>query len=297
MKLMRRADREVFGISFLDVISCGFGAVLALVIMARNGEEVVDLDVPEQQVAVIRDRAQEKIIMNDVEMLTSELQRLDQQATGLESRLAATEAEAEMLSKSIITTARPVSPSVGQVGSIDSVYSGGIPVGREYIIFLIDTSGSMQKFWPIVTAKIKAIIDAHPKVKGLQVMNDNGQYLIEGYAARWIPDSQSARRRALDKLQTWSGFSSSSPAEGLEVALRTYARKGDAVSIYVVGDDFTGASYQAVIDTIDRWNVDPATGKHSATIHGIGFPWGLGTRFSTLMREVSNQNGGVFIAL
>jgi len=81
------------------------------------------------------------------------------------------------------------------------------------------------------------------------------------------------------------------------VALRTYARKGDAVSIYVVGDDFTGASFPEVIDTIDRWNVDPATGKRSATIHAIGFPWGIGTRFSTLMREVTLQNGGVFIAL
>ena len=85
--------------------------------------------------------------------------------------------------------------------------------------------------------------------------------------------------------------------EGLKVALQKYAGKGDSVSIYVIGDDFTGASYQHVIDTIDRWNIDKRTGERSAIIHGIGFPWGLGDRFATLMREVAIQNGGVFVAL
>ena len=121
--------------------------------------------------------------------------------------------------------------------------------------------------------------------------------MISGYAKKWIPDTTSARKRALEKFVNWSSFSNSSPAEGLEAALKNYAQSQNNVSIYVLGDDFTGDSYELVTRVIDRWNIDKTTGERKAIIHGIGFPWGLGDRFSTLMREVAVQNGGVFIAL
>ena len=64
-----------------------------------------------------------------------------------------------------------------------------------------------------------------------------------------------------------------------------------------MGDDYTGKSFETVINVVDRWNIDKSTGSRHAIIHGIGFPWGLGDRFSTLMRRVSSDNRGVFIAL
>ena len=42
---------------------------------------------------------------------------------------------------------------------------GGIPVDSEYIIFIIDTSGSMQRFaWPLVRQMLAQVLDAYPKV-------------------------------------------------------------------------------------------------------------------------------------
>lgn len=62
------------------------------------------------------------------------------------------------------------------------------------------------------------------------------------------------------------------------------------------GDDYTGASYDEVLDVIDRWNVDEY-GNRLASIHGIGFPWGIGDRYATLMKEVAYRNKGVFLGL
>ena len=83
----------------------------------------------------------------------------------------------------------------------------------------------------------------------------------------------------------------------METALKFYAQGQDKASIYVLGDDFTGASYDLVIGVIDRWNINKTSGERRAIIHGVAFPWGLGDRFSTLMREVALKNGGFFIAV
>ena len=294
MKLRRR-NIDIFGISFLDVISCGLGAVLALVIIAENGELDIEVPSPIDVSPQVDNSFDGTELKAEIASLKEVLLGLQSRESELQTRLTASSKVLNESQEKLQLTESAESPVYGPAGSIDSIYAGGVPVGREYVIFLIDTSGSMQAYWATVVSRIRNIISAHPAVKGLQVMNDNGQYLMDGYSDRWIPDTPSARKRVMEKLETWSSFSNSSPAEGLEKALKTYARKGDAVSIYVIGDDFTGASYQLVIDTIDHWNIDPKTGERSAIIHGIGFPWGLGDRFATLMREVAIQNDGVFV--
>jgi hypothetical protein len=48
----------------------------------------------------------------------------------------------------------------------DSVI-GGVPVDSEYIIFIIDTSGSMQRFaWPLVRRKMSEILEIYPVCRG-----------------------------------------------------------------------------------------------------------------------------------
>ena len=83
---------------------------------------------------------------------------------------------------------------------------GGIPVDSEYIIFIIDTSGSMQRnAWSLVQRKLRETLDVYPKVKGIQIMNDMGEYMFSQYRSRWIPDTP-ARRRAIisgRRLSCW----------------------------------------------------------------------------------------------
>ncbi|MCP4589614.1 MAG: AAA family ATPase [bacterium] len=105
--------------------------------------------------------------------------------------------------------------------AVDDAIVGGIPVDSEYIIFVIDTSGSMfSNAWPLVVRKMSETLDIYPKVKGIQVMNDMGQYMFRSYAGKWIPDTPGRRKTILSRLRTWNVFSNSSPVEGAAVAQR-----------------------------------------------------------------------------
>jgi hypothetical protein len=184
---------------------------------------------------------------------------------------------------------------------------GGIPVDSEYIIFIIDTSGSMQRFaWPLVQRKMKEVLDAYPKVKGLQIMNDEGVYMFSRYSGKWIPDTAARRKAIMNRLRGWNAFSNSSPVEGIEIAIRTYWKRDRRISLYVFGDEFTGDSIDRVLETVDHLNRPDRSGERKVRIHAIGFPtifaqarYGetTGVRFATLMRLLCERNGGAFVAL
>jgi len=148
----------------------------------------------------------------------------------------------------------------------------GIPVDSEYIIFVIDTSGSMQNYsWPKVLQKVEETLEVYPKVKGIQVLNDMGNYMFNQYAGRWIPDSPRRRRIILEQLLSWRAFSNSSPVEGIEKAIRTFHAWDKEISIYVFGDEFTGESAQRVIDRVAQLNRPDAHGRRLVRVHAVGF--------------------------
>ena len=137
-------------------------------------------------------------------------------------------------------------------------------------------------------------------------MNDMGNYLFPSYRGKWIPDTPGRRDIIVQNLRGWSIFSNSSPVEGIEAAIRTFAAPDKKISIYVFGDEFTGPSITQVIDTVDRLNRVDSQGNRLVRIHGVGFPTqfsraphlqGTGIRFATLMRELTHRNGGTFVAL
>jgi hypothetical protein len=182
---------------------------------------------------------------------------------------------------------------------------GGVPVDSEYIIFIIDTSGSMQRFaWPLVRRKMEEILEIYPRVKGVQVLNDMGEYMFSQYAGRWIPDSPARRRAILSRLSSWAPFSNSSPVEGVTSAIQRFYASDKRISLYVFGDDFSTGSMQDVIETVRRQN--RARGKKSRVrIHTVGFPVLLGqpgaaqnaARFAALMRKLAEENNGSFVGL
>ena len=267
-----------------------------MILLAKNGD--IDIIIKSENIDIAPNVPLNLALKAEVLKLESEVAIIDQRTRVLATRISTLDGETKSLSLEVEDRGKSSpSPSQPNIGTMKSIYAGGIPVGREYIIFIIDTSGSMGANWEKVMSTLTAIMDAHPKVKGLQVISDNGAYLMKGYAKKWIPDSRISRTTALDKLKTWRAWSNSSPVEGLETALKVYASRSDPVSIYVLGDDFTGKSFEAVTSTINRWNIDRNTGERRAIIHGIGFSWGLGDRYATLMREIANQNDGVFIGL
>ena len=181
---------------------------------------------------------------------------------------------------------------------------GGIPVDSEYIIFIIDTSGSMFNYvWPTMLRKMAATLDIYPKVKGFQVMNDEGTYMFPSFKGKWLPDTPEQRKRVIDRLRDWNAFSNSSPVEGIVEAIRTYHTKGLKISLYVFGDEFTGSSIDEVVKTVDFMNREDKTGERRVRIHAIGFPVRpdapqyTSIRFATLMRILCQRNGGTFVGI
>ena len=185
---------------------------------------------------------------------------------------------------------------------------GGIPADSEYIIFIVDTSGSMKSVaWEAAMKQMTALLDAYPEVRGMQVMNDMGSYMFQGYRGRWIPDTPERRRIVLRQFRRWRSYSNSSPAEGIVAAIRAFRTKSDKISLYVLGDEFTGESIEAVIRVVDQMNhID---GERQVRIHGVGFfppkeieqrypTYADSTaRFAALMRELTRRNGGTFLGV
>jgi hypothetical protein len=184
---------------------------------------------------------------------------------------------------------------------------GGIPVDSEYVIFIIDTSGSMQQLnWNRMIETLTATLDIYPEVKGMQIMSDMGDYMFSQYRRKWIPDTKGRRRAMVNIMRNWTPFSNSSPVEGITEAIRHFYDPNKKISIYVLGDDFTGRSISEVVGVVNRLNPKDEHGQPRIRIHAIGFPMppnvsqgalDANRRFAALMRELTRQNGGTLVGL
>ncbi len=324
----QRRDTETFSLSFLDVICCGFGAVILLLVITKiyepttieaskqeleglirslqaelfemRGESVVlnrELD------AVVESLSEKKTMVarlqGDLSKIRGEFaaskQSSDTQTTEQGELLAARQRLTEEMQR-LLKDYKPL-PGDTTVG--------GIPVDSEYIIFVIDTSGSMfQGPWNLVLQMISETLDVYPTVKGIQVLNDEGRYMYSSYTGRWIKDSPAARRNILSRLRSWNPYSDSSPVEGISEAINSFYEPGRKVSIYVYGDDFPRGSVEAVVRYVDRINQADRFGNRLMRVHAVGFPtqFTRGTspnalRFANLMRTLCERNGGTFVAL
>jgi hypothetical protein len=327
MKRRTRRDTETFSMSFLDCICCGFGAIILLLVLNEFGEPIqleqskVDLDEQivrmEREVFDIRGLTVvlERELRERIAELTAEQQRLARlrgDLSSVEGRHKASTEEEDALKKLTETLSTARTSLIDEVRELEKtgrrrVYQqpvAGVPIDSEYVIFIVDTSGSMQsQNWRYAEQKLGEVLNIYPKLKGIQVMDDEGGYMFTEYRGKWIPDSPARRKAILDRFRGWQAFSNSSPSEGIIAAVRTFWAKDRPISIYVLGDEFTGPSIQEVVDTVDRINRSRGTGERLVRIHSLGFPipgqypQHTSMRYATLMRILSARNGGVFVGL
>ena len=325
--MKRRREFEIFSMSFLDAICCGFGAMILLFLVIRTGEprrlEQAERDLDgliaqyEQELNEIvgeteRVRRQEvsttdklTVDKKSVQDLQAQLERIRAQVLSVEdptleteqNRLASAKQTLSEEMKRLLADYRP---------PIEDYKVGGIPVDSEYIIFLIDTSGSMQQYqWGRVQQQLRETLEVYPTVKGIQVMNDEGEYMFKSYRDEWIPDTPTRREAILDALKNWDAFSNSNPREGILAAIDKFYDPNKKISLYVYSDDFQQGSINPVVREIDRRNQADASGNRRVRIHAVAFPavyqmvgeLYTAAAFATLMRVVCQRNGGTFIAL
>lgn len=328
MALKARREVQEIGLSFLDVICCGFGAIILLLMITdiamplvlERTEDETAAQVEEKQLNVEKILGEIKVLersIDDSEIsldeLLVQLSVIMIELTDLQSTYAKlvelTRRQAEQLAD--LTRARQTLTDEMQ-RLLGSDYRrqdntiGGIPVDSEYIIFVIDTSGSMQAAaWRSVVQKLTEVLNVYPIVKGIQVMNDMGDYMFPRTQGEWIEDTVELRGRIIERLKTWTIYSNSSPVEGIEEAINTFYDPNKNISIYVFGDDFQGRSVETVVDRIDRVNIADEQGNRRVRIHAVGFPVYFDAgyaapsvyMFTLLMRELTYRNNGTFVGL
>ena len=331
---MRRRSRrqiDIFNLSFLDVVSCGFGAIILLLVIIKISEpHVIERLAVDLTGLVQRLEAELFEIRGDTTVLNRELLSKQQQLSEVKEKLARLKGDLSDIRGQYSSTRNQYDAQTiieGQLSSAKQSLSaemrrvlgasyqrnlaratiGGVPVDSEYIIFIIDTSGSMKSHaWRGVLKKLEEVLSIYPQVKGIQVMNDMGDYMFSQYQGKWIPDTPARRKAIVKRLAGWEPFSNSSPVEGVEAAIRRFYSKDKRISLYVFGDDFARGSIQAVVDTVGQLNRADKSGKTRVRIHTVGFPVlfdfskGLpvnAVRYAALMRKLAETNNGSFVGL
>ncbi len=316
--------------SFLDVISCGFGAMILLLLITDASPTVTvessvvpqELPITDLQQQLFQIRGETQVVNRDLNAKREQLSAFQDRIANLRRELSTIQGqfnasdsiaeerieEAEQLAAAKQSLTDEMQRLLGVDSTRKNNLVGGIPVDSEYIIFVIDTSGSMfQNAWPKLLDVIVDTLDVYPEVKGIQIMNDMGDYMFDSFRGQWIPDTPARRQTIISTLRSWNPFSNSSPVEGVTAAINTYYAPDKKISIYVMGDDFQpGGSITNVIETIDRLNAKDENGNPMVRIHGVGFPVIFALepryhqsayRYANLMRELTQRNGGTFVGL
>lgn len=329
--LKRSRETESFTVSFLDVASCGFGAMIILLMLAKPSQPSPLEDAEEAPAAVISElQAQLFEIRGETRVVNRELNAKQEQLSSIKERVARLRRDLSEVQGEFQSSQQLSDETTDEIGKLSLAQQslteemqrlaansrapennaiGCIPVDSEYIIFVIDTSGSMfnNPSWGKMLGVIEDTLNVYPDVKGIQIMNDMGDYMFDSFRGQWIPDTPARRTQILSTLRNWNPFSNSSPVEGVTRAINTFYAPDKKISIYVLGDDFQpGGSIRDVLRTIDRINVEDADGNRLVRIHGIGFPTIFAGparfqqsvyRYATLMREMTQRNGGTFVGL
>jgi hypothetical protein len=328
MKAKRR-ETQTLSLSFLDAMCCGLGAVILLLVIVKMFEpirlEESNLELAallvqyNQELAEILGETeevqrQELEVLDDVELDRDQITQLERELARIRAAFLSEQDEATVTAEIAGQLAQAKQSLTEEMERLlgsyrprpDEYKVGGIPVDSEYIIFLIDTSGSMKQYeWDRVQQQLEETLDVYPTVKGIQVLNDEGTHMFQSYRGEWMPDTPATRQRIVEGVRNWNSFSDSSPREGILAAIDTYYDPEKKISLYVYSDDLSRGSISAIVREIDRRNAIDAEGNKRVRIHAVAFPVYYDVtgqlltagNFMILMRAICQRNGGTLVAL
>lgn len=325
--MIKRRKIEVFSLSFLDCLCCGFGAILLLFLLSiGTGPHGIEstIEVEELQAlqatldAIESDIRQKSSILttaNESQKQTEERNRIQSTIQELESTLADLQQEFESRQANLSATQKEAAEKKRILTSFEyeDLPPIGLPAESTHVAFVIDTSGSMRnqitgQLHFGVVEQIREILDSLPEVDRIQFLDTSGNYMTGNRSGIWLPDTPALRRQILNQLVNYPTLSVSDPEPGVRRAIRDLKPRlagSETMSIYMLGDDFRGNT-QNLLLKLDRLNPrNPATGKRPVSISAIGFPttinlFQLGApqgnaRFANLMRQIAEDHDGVLI--
>ena len=315
--MSKRKNNEVFSMSFLDIMACGFGAlVLILLISEFNEVEIIEnkytaemflnikneLNQTKSDLSITQDNLDSKInelitIRTNLEATLNELKQKEEVVKNLSNLSDATSSQISMKTIELSSTPKQIAAS-------------GIRIDSDYLIFIIDNSGSMIEGgpWNRVMEEISRIVITFPNLKGFMIMNDTGK-IIQGDNP-WLTPTSTNRKSAIDNLKNIRTISNSNPIPAIELAINFYGRKYDNVGIFVIGDDIRESKdIDKRLLEINKINTK-IDGSKYVRINALAFltsrriakeilPSGKedNIKYLTLMRELTLQNGGTLVVV
>ena len=313
--MKEKKTTEVFSMSFLDIMACGFGAlVLILLISEFNEVEIIE----NKYTAELFLTKQEEIVTK-----TNELNEFDNELTSKLKNLISIQEELDKVKENLnertniaesLTETSQLKQSQIIVKKADQkqpekqVVASGIRIDSRYLIFIIDNSGSMYYAapWRSVIKEIESIITTFPNLEGFMVMNDTGRTIIG--AGNWVKPTKANRIDAVNKLRTVNVVSQSNPIPAIEKSINFYGKKFDDVGIFIVGDDINeNKDVDKRLLEINRINTK-SDGSKYVRINALGFLTSRSSnqayatpedneKYLTLMRELTEQNGGTLVVI
>ena len=325
--MIKRHPIEVFSLSFLDCLCCGFGAILLLFILSiGSGPHGVEgeVDVPtlramQAQLTILEDDVADQTALLESainsEQTSIERERILSLIQELESKLVYLQQEFDSLEATLSTTEQAAASANRLLQSFkhEDLPPIGLPAEATHVAFVVDTSGSMRnqmtgQLHYSVVEQIRELLESLPEVRSIQFLDTSGNYMLSSRRGFWLPDTIGLRQQALQQILAYPIASVSDPERGLRRAIRDLKpslNAEDHMSIYVVGDDFRGST-QSLLIQLDRMNPrNTSNGKRPVSISAIGFPtlinpFQIGatqgnTRYANIMREIAEAHDGVLI--
>ena len=332
MRPRNKRESADFGLSFLDCICCGFGAIVLLFVITMGSANKI--------IESLRDRldmvAQRRL--SEIEELDSQVVQVAKRAMVAADAVNEAQTQAERLSSMMETLSRRIAELAAGRESLlveldekkieiaamqkelevefelpDINLPVGLPIESNYIAFVFDTSGSMRdtrtdQIYEAVIEKIQNVLDSYPEIKGVQFLDADGRFILRGTPGIWLDDRRETRMGALRMLSSYQTFSNSNPTPGIFRAIRSLYQPDNPemrMAIFVFGDEFTGQA-EPILDRLETMNPRKDNGKRHVSINAVGFPTVLryplmgahtGMKFANLMREVAFRHDGAFIAV
>ncbi len=169
MRKRQRRDIETGSLSFLDVICCGFGAVILLLVITKIFEPIrLEESHIQLENLIVRYQQELEEILGETNVVVRErlatidrvdsdetlIARLQRELTRIRAEFLATQDDAEIaneLEGELALAKQRLTEEMQRLlanykPDPDEYKIGGIPVDSEYIIFIIDTSGFFQRY-------------------------------------------------------------------------------------------------------------------------------------------------------
>ena len=262
-------------------MSCGFGAIVLILLISQfKTSEIITEKLP--RISLIELEMNLETLIKENKELEIKLKDISKKEINVREKLNDSMTVSESLMGIINATSQEnkiISQEINKKKSsaknvrMDIANAGGLNVESDYIVFVIDNSGSMQDWgpWTTVISEISKIIDAFPNLKGFQVLNDQGRKMMSS-SDKWVEDTLSNRKLMKQSIKNFRGTSRSNPIDGLRIALTRYANGIDKVGIFVIGDDISlqeGERIEDYYDEIQKLNM--INNKIKARINGVAF--------------------------